>query len=461
MQKIFISYSRKDIDFVRKLAADLEKAEYDVWWDITDLQGGDDWVNTIPDAIASSQYVIVVLTPNSIKSEWVRKEYTQALSLRKKIIPIMLVPCSVPFALNTINFVNFAVGEYTDNFKKLLSPLGYSGEPPAVTPYKKFMLASLPPAFFKFGIPGILGLILLAFFILLPQKEQTQETPTFTPSPTTAASPTFTTTLEPPTATSTDTASPTPTSTATITPTATFTPTLSQAFTLPICVYAIDSSANVREGPSTNDDILGKIDTDGTKCPLFSARIVNEDRQVWFQFSHKQDDEFQLYADRWISGSSLAAFDLPKPLPLPVCVYNLDDPGDLVNVRILPGEDKDTQGNSLKADGSNCPFFDTRLENEEGIWYHVAPNQKEQKDDFGQYAGGWIHEASLVVHTFNSPIITLTPTSIFTVTPSFTPTFTLTPSPTNTPSSTPTNTDTPIPTSTVIPTATETSTPES
>ena len=92
MAKLFISYSRKDIDFVRKLAGDLEKAGYDVWWDLSDLRGGDDWVNTIPAAIASSQYVIVVLTPDATESEWVRKEYTQALSLRRKIIPILLKP---------------------------------------------------------------------------------------------------------------------------------------------------------------------------------------------------------------------------------------------------------------------------------------------------------------------------------------------------------------------------------
>jgi hypothetical protein len=125
MQKIFISYSRKDIDFVRKLAGDLEKAGYDVWWDITDLRGGDDWVSTLPAAIKSSQFFIIVLTPNSVESEWVRKEYTQALSLRKKIIPIMLAACDVPFALNTINFVNFAVGEYPDNYKSLLGALEF------------------------------------------------------------------------------------------------------------------------------------------------------------------------------------------------------------------------------------------------------------------------------------------------------------------------------------------------
>src|SRR5919106_2811412 len=129
MARIFISYSRKDIAFVRKLAGDLEKAGYDVWWDLTDLRGGDDWPRVIPAAIESSQYVIVVLSPNSALSDWVEKEYTQALSLRKKIIPILLKPTPVPFALNTVNYVNFTSGDYFDNLNNLLTALAYTGEP--------------------------------------------------------------------------------------------------------------------------------------------------------------------------------------------------------------------------------------------------------------------------------------------------------------------------------------------
>src|SRR5262249_54418911 len=120
MQRIFISYSRKDMDFVRKLAGDLEKAGYDVWWDITDLRGGDDWPRVIPAAIASSDFIIVVLSPHAAISEWVEKEYTQALDLHKKIIPIMLARSKVPFALNTINYINFSSREYADGFKNLL-----------------------------------------------------------------------------------------------------------------------------------------------------------------------------------------------------------------------------------------------------------------------------------------------------------------------------------------------------
>src|SRR5919108_764330 len=150
MAKVFISYSRKDIGFVRKLAGDLEKAGYEVWWDLTDLRGGDDWLRVIPAAIESSDHFVVVLSPNSAISDWVKKEYTQALSSRKKIIPIMLERSNVPFALNTINYVDFTSDDYAANFQNLLDALGYTGENPVTT------AAAFPLMLRKYAIPIIL-----------------------------------------------------------------------------------------------------------------------------------------------------------------------------------------------------------------------------------------------------------------------------------------------------------------
>ena len=317
MTRIFISYSRKDIDFARKLAGDLEKAGYDVWWDITDIQGGDTWVNSIPDAIETSQYMLVVLSPDSVTSPWVQKEYTQALSLRKSIIPLMLAATRIPFALNTIQVIDFTRGHYEDNYKGLLATLGYTGETPAVTTFINKRLKEIP-ALRKYAFPiGVVAVLIVALIALLWSRRGTVPT-TLTSTPTLASSPTASATPEPATATHTETVAATSTFTP-MPPTATFTPTppLIQAFSLPICIYVIDSNANVREGPGTSYDIIGKLDTNGTKCPFFSARISNEDRQVWFQFAPEQVAEFQPYADQWISGSSLAAFDLPRPLPLP------------------------------------------------------------------------------------------------------------------------------------------------
>src|SRR5215212_2297195 len=156
MPQIFISYSRKDISFVRRLAGDLEKAGYDVWWDLTDLRGGDDWPRVIPAAIESSQFVIVVLSPNSVISDWVEKEYMQAISLRKKIIPIMLTQSRVPFALNTINYIDFTNEEYGTSLNKLLSALEYSGIMP-VAPRMPLVVALR--AVRTYAIPIVIAIV--------------------------------------------------------------------------------------------------------------------------------------------------------------------------------------------------------------------------------------------------------------------------------------------------------------
>src|SRR4030095_589114 len=151
MPQLFVSYSRKDIGFVRRLAGDLETAGFDVWWDVSDLRGGDDWLRLIPAAIESSDYFVVVLSPNAIDSEWVKREYTQALSLRKKIIPIMLAKASVPFALNTLNYIDFTSDDYAASLKSLLDVLGYTGEMPVIR-------NPLPLLLRKYALPVILGI---------------------------------------------------------------------------------------------------------------------------------------------------------------------------------------------------------------------------------------------------------------------------------------------------------------
>ena len=321
MPQIFISYSRKDIDFARKLAGDLEKAGYDVWWDLTDLRGGDDWVNTIPAAISSSEYVIVVLTPDASESDWVRKEYTQALSLRKKIIPILLKPGTVPFALNTINFVNFTNGEYADRFKELLSALGFTGQPPEVTPYRKAIL-SLPPWFLRYGIPALIALILLLAFFLIPRPSPPlEETPTDTQTPFIASSLTATQTVTPQSPTATQTSSPTITLTHSLTPTQpTFTASATPPFrSVELCVQVEQTDVqtiNVRSGPSsTLYAPLGQIDV-GT-CLLFSAVHVNTIDETWLLVANNQTDpEMRIFAGGWIR-ADLLGLEPTDSIPLP------------------------------------------------------------------------------------------------------------------------------------------------
>jgi tetratricopeptide (TPR) repeat protein len=102
---IFISHAGADDDFVKELRTALEAQGLPVWVDSRNLRGGDELEPEIDRAIETARQVIVVLSPDTVNSRWVRKEITKALEVerRKKdsgyrVIPVLL-PGIKPSAL--------------------------------------------------------------------------------------------------------------------------------------------------------------------------------------------------------------------------------------------------------------------------------------------------------------------------------------------------------------------------
>jgi hypothetical protein len=90
MAHVFVSYSRKDAPTVNLLADHLRKYGVNVWVDQQNLTVGDDWVASIQRAIASAISVVVVLSPNTASSEWVRTELEAARKFDKPILPVLI-----------------------------------------------------------------------------------------------------------------------------------------------------------------------------------------------------------------------------------------------------------------------------------------------------------------------------------------------------------------------------------
>ena len=84
--QIFISYSKKDSEFTADLSNDLREKNFKVWFD-TAIGGGEQWREAIENTLKAAEEVIVVLSPNSIDSDWVQYEGTVAYTLGKRIIP--------------------------------------------------------------------------------------------------------------------------------------------------------------------------------------------------------------------------------------------------------------------------------------------------------------------------------------------------------------------------------------
>lgn len=102
---IFISHATKDDDFVTQLRQLLEGFALTVWVDSRNLRGGNKLAAEIKRAIESARQTIVVISPNTVNSPWVRREINHALAVEKqrrdegyRVIPLLL-PGIEPSAL--------------------------------------------------------------------------------------------------------------------------------------------------------------------------------------------------------------------------------------------------------------------------------------------------------------------------------------------------------------------------
>src|SRR5438046_8692125 len=86
MPAVFISYSRKDFYFAESLAFHLDREGIATWLDANHLAPGGDWAAEIDHALDEAETVILVLTPDSVRSEYVRREWQRALAQGDRLI---------------------------------------------------------------------------------------------------------------------------------------------------------------------------------------------------------------------------------------------------------------------------------------------------------------------------------------------------------------------------------------
>jgi WD40 repeat protein len=89
MPDVFISYSRRDKDFVSRLNQALADSGKDAWVDWEDIPASAEWLREIQDGIDGSDAFLFVLSPDSVASTVCAQELDHALERRKRILPIV------------------------------------------------------------------------------------------------------------------------------------------------------------------------------------------------------------------------------------------------------------------------------------------------------------------------------------------------------------------------------------
>ncbi|MDE2024233.1 MAG: TIR domain-containing protein [Gammaproteobacteria bacterium] len=161
MADVFISYARADKARVAPLVAAIEAKGWSVWWD-PEISPGQEFDDQIDAEIDAAKAVLVVWTPTSVASRWVRGEAREAAE-RGILVPVRFEQARLPMDVRAIHTTDLdewdedAASVHAQEFLRALAAMiarsqggksakpgsGTSASPPAGAT-KRFAIGVLP-----------------------------------------------------------------------------------------------------------------------------------------------------------------------------------------------------------------------------------------------------------------------------------------------------------------------------
>ena len=90
--RVFVSYSRNDLEFADQLDAALKACGFECFIDRHGISGGEDWKRRLGNLISEADTVVFVLSPSSARSAICDWEVEEAARLNKRILPLVFRP---------------------------------------------------------------------------------------------------------------------------------------------------------------------------------------------------------------------------------------------------------------------------------------------------------------------------------------------------------------------------------
>jgi len=116
MTDLFISYSTVDAEIRKKVIKSLSKHLITTWMDKKDIKKGEDFARSIDRGIEQADNLLFFISFESIESEWCLKELDYAVSLNKRVIPLLIEevpPAQFPEKIRNLQYIDF-----TDNVEE-------------------------------------------------------------------------------------------------------------------------------------------------------------------------------------------------------------------------------------------------------------------------------------------------------------------------------------------------------
>ena len=147
MPTLFISYAHADgSDVASRLAADLEGAGFDVWWDKRRLKPSASWTVGIENGIDHAEIVLALLSRASYTSDICRAEQLRALRKKKRVLPIVLQEdADLPIHLESTQYLHFYGVPDEERLAKLKAAISDANITASLLPKYKKRFKTFPP----------------------------------------------------------------------------------------------------------------------------------------------------------------------------------------------------------------------------------------------------------------------------------------------------------------------------
>ena len=143
---IFVSYSRQDVGLVQPVVRLLRATMGLVFQDLDSIEPGRRWRQEIEEALHAAQLFVLFWCYHSSRSAEVKKEYELALTMDKKILPLLLDTTPLPQQLNEFQGIDF---------QQAVSSAHRS--------YRRWVISTVVSVL-------IIGLLAIGFYITLEEK---------------------------------------------------------------------------------------------------------------------------------------------------------------------------------------------------------------------------------------------------------------------------------------------------
>ena len=138
MVDVFISYKREERGRCERIYDKLHALGLDVWFDVR-LTAGKSFDREIETAVKSAKAVVVLWSPASVESEWVREEAAVGKA-RDVLAAIRIAPCDLPFGFGTTHVEDIHEADFAEDhpgWLKILDRVGSLTGRPDVADYAK------------------------------------------------------------------------------------------------------------------------------------------------------------------------------------------------------------------------------------------------------------------------------------------------------------------------------------